>query len=78
MSGGNNAPRKSKTHIHRTFDDLVDEAGMLPTLQDSHEIIPKNDLEGHFLNVAAKHGVIDEMFSERFLDEGMFEEEDWF
>ena len=68
MAGGN-APRRPKHYTHRTFDDLVNEAGMCPSLGDTHEFVPKNQLEGYFYDVAEKHGVIDEMFSERFMDE---------
>lgn len=51
---------KKRRVVIRSFDDFVEEAGMMPTLDDeiSWQL---NPLEQYFMDVADKHGVIDEI-----------------
>jgi hypothetical protein len=68
-----NKPRKITI---RDFDDLEEESKMCPgNLQDEVVLAPKNALEAFFIDVADKHGVLDEMFSERADDPEYFEDE---
>lgn len=61
-----------KRHVIRTFDDIIDEARMLPDLNKSIHF-EMDTLESSLFSVAEKHGVIDEMFN----DEVEHEEEEW-
>ena len=57
---------KNKIHKLTRFDDIIEESQMLPGgLDDEYDICMKTPLDQYFLDVADKHGVIDEMFDER-------------
>lgn len=61
---------KKKTRVIRNFDDLVEESKMCPT--DDDYVFNLDPLEQHFFDVADKHGIIDEMFSERVFEEDYY------
>lgn len=49
-----------RRRVIRNFDDFVDEAKMLPTGEDVRVDI-RNPMEQYFMDVADKHGVLDEI-----------------
>lgn len=57
----------NKTHTVTTFDELEDEARLLPDLTRELVISPRNALEQHFFNVADKHGI--DPFADDYFDQ---------
>lgn len=55
--------RRKKNISITTFQDLVNEASMLPCLDNEIQINPRDELEKFFFRTAEKHGVIDDLFS---------------
>ena len=67
---------KNKIHKLTRFDDIVEESKMCPGgLDDEYDIVMKSPMDQYFLDVADKHGVIDEMFSERAEVEDIYNDE---
>ena len=53
-----------KRNVIRNFDDFMEEAKMLPDFNDPPVFAISNPLEQHFMNVADKHGVLDEILQD--------------
>lgn len=63
ISGRNPNYRPQKLGVIQNFDDFAFEAGMLPDLS-SPPIFRLTPLEHHFMEIADKHGVIDQMLDD--------------
>jgi hypothetical protein len=47
--------KKPVHYTHRTVEDYVNEFAMPPILQDTHEVVPINDLESYFFYALDRH-----------------------